>query len=164
MTLEFANRTDKIFSSETEALLRKAAEDTLASEDCPFDASASLSMVTEEEIRTHNRDFRGIDRVTDVLSFPMIDFPSPAAFEYAADREDCTDPESGTVFLGDIVICPERAARQAEEYGHSLERELAFLTVHSMLHLLGYDHEEPAEATIMETKQENVLKHMGLER
>lgn len=103
-----------------------------------------------DAIRTLNREQRQIDRVTDVLSFPMFD-------------EDFDDDEYA--ILGDIVLSAERAKEQAEEYGHSFQRELAFLTVHSVLHLLGYDHElGKAEESEMFQKQEQILKGMGLTR
>ena len=109
---------------------------------------------SKEEIKDLNNSSRNIDKVTDVLSFPM--------FESVLDM---TADESGLVFLGSMVICSDRACEQAEEYGHSVEREAAFLAVHSVLHLLGYDHElGEQDEKVMFTKQENVLKSMGITR
>ena len=111
-------------------------------------------MSDKEEIRRINNENRGIDSVTDVLSFPM----------FASRNEICAD-ESGSAFLGSMVICRERAQEQAAEYGHSVEREAAFLAVHSTLHLLGYDHETGKEdEQEMFSKQEAVLEKMGLTR
>ena len=105
-----------------------------------------------------NLEFRGIDRATDVLSFPMTEFPSPADYAYLDTDDSSFDPETGELMLGNIVISKERAKEQAEEYGHSVEREFAFLIAHSMLHLLGYDHMEDEERLVMEKKQREVLE------
>ena len=117
------------------------------------DAEVSVTFTDDEGIRELNRDHRGIDRVTDVLSFPLTDF----------DGGDEPPTDEPSVALGDIVISLERARAQAEEFGHSFEREIAFLCVHSMLHLLGYDHvnsdEEDAE---MRRRQSEILNKMGL--
>ena len=107
-----------------------------------------LSLCGDEEIHRINREFRGIDRPTDVLSFPMMDFEMPDVY----------------VSLGNIVISVETARRQAEEYGHSLKRELCFLCAHSALHLLGYDHETEDEREEMETKQREILDALGIKR
>lgn len=113
----------------------------------------SVTIVDNEEIRKINNKFRNIDRATDVLSFPLIDF----------DNEDL--PNDGSkIYLGDIIISIERAKEQANEYGHSLDREVGFLTAHSMLHLLGYDHMVPEEEKVMFAKQEEILSNLGLKR
>ena len=111
-----------------------------------------------------NLEFRGIDRATDVLSFPMTEFPSPADYAYPDTDDSSFDPETGELMLGNIVISKERAKEQAEEYGHSVEREFAFLIAHSMLHLLGYDHMEDEERLVMEKKQREVLEMLGITR
>lgn len=108
-----------------------------------------------EEIHQINKQFRGIDRPTDVLSFPQLTFEEGEIM----DRN-----ENGEVVLGDIIISLERAREQAEEYGHSLKREIAFLTAHSMLHLLGYDHMEPEEEKEMFAKQKEILELAGIPR
>ena len=134
-------------------LVRRAVEATLEYEGYANDAQVSVTFTHNEGIRVLNSQYRDIDRPTDVLSFPLIDFDA---------LEECPtdDPE---MCLGDIVISLERAREQAEEYGHSFERETAFLCVHSMLHLLGYDHvdggEEEAE---MRRRQSEILENMGL--
>lgn len=131
-------------------LIRRAVKTTLAFEEFERSCEVSVTVVDDETIREMNREHRGINRPTDVLSFPMFD-------------EDFDDGEA--CVLGDVVISLERACLQAEQYGHSLKREVAFLTVHSVLHLLGYDHEEgKAEESEMFEKQEAVLTQMGLTR
>ena len=111
--------------------------------------NVTVLLTTEDEIRSLNAKFRCIDRVTDVLTFP------------AWEGEDLIAPPDG--YLGDIAICVRRAEEQAEEYGHSLERELAFLAVHGGLHLLGYDHMVTEDEMIMRGKQAEILRQMGLE-
>ncbi len=115
------------------------------------DYEVSLSFVTNEEIRELNRNFRNIDRVTDVLSFPMM---TDDDFEIEYEEES----------LGDIVISIERASEQAKEYGHSLEREVCFLVCHSMFHLLGYDHMQDDEAKDMRSREEAVLQKLEITR
>ena len=134
-------------------LVRRAVEATLAYEGFLNEAEVSVTFTDDEGIRRLNKQFRGIDRATDVLSFPLTDFEGSE--EPPVDGDEIT--------LGDIVVSLERAEAQAKEYGHSFERELAFLCVHSMLHLLGYDHvdDEEAEAD-MRRRQREILEDMGL--
>lgn len=113
----------------------------------------SITFVDEEKIQELNRDFRSIDRVTDVLSFPIEDF-------FNEDRE--TLLEKPYLMLGDVVICLDVARRQAEELGHSFEREIMYLTCHSILHLLGYDHMEETDKKIMRAKEKEVMKNLGV--
>ena len=108
----------------------------------------TLSIVSPEEIQQLNKSFRDVDKVTDVLSFPMMEFSMPEIY----------------VSLGNIVLSVETARRQAEEYGHSLKRELCFLCAHSALHLLGYDHETEEEREAMEAKQREILDALGIKR
>ena len=137
-----------------EELATKVADAVLDYEKCPYEA----------QIRQMNLEFRGIDRATDVLSFPMTEFPSPADYAYLDTDDSSFDPETGELMLGNIVISKEHAKEQAEEYGHSVEREFAFLIAHSMLHLLGYDHMEDEERLVMEKKQREVLEILGITR
>lgn len=117
----------------------------------PQRTEVSLSFVSGEEIRELNRQYRGIDQVTDVLSFPQY-----------ADLNEI--PQEGDILLGDVVICTERARAQAEEFGHSLEREIVYLFIHSICHLLGYDHMEEEDRQQMRKKEETVMKQLELER
>lgn len=142
------------------ALIRRAVKTALAAEgvDCPCEVDVLLT--DDAGIRAINRDMRNIDVPTDVLSFPQFDW-RPGDKPSAADA----DPGSGLVPLGDMVISAERAAAQAREYGHPKGRELAYLAVHSVLHLLGYDHldEGPMKAQ-MRQREETIMKELGLER
>lgn len=134
--------------------IKRAVRAALESEKVDCDCTVEVVISDEDEIRRINNENRGIDSVTDVLSFPM----------FASRKEICAD-ESGSAFLGSMVICRERAREQAAQYGHSVEREAAFLAVHSTLHLLGYDHEIGKEdEQKMFSKQEAVLENMGLTR
>ena len=147
-----------------EELATKVADAVLDYEKCPYEAQVELLLTMNEEIRQMNLEFRGIDRATDVLSFPMTEFPSPADYAYLDTDDSSFDPETGELILGDIIVSVEKVIEQAEKYGHSRERELAFLIAHSMLHLCGYDHMEPEEAEVMEAKQEQVLASLGITR
>lgn len=135
--------------AELEAAVRRAAQAALDYEGAQG-AYLNATVVGDEEIHALNRDFRGIDRPTDVLSFS------------AREGEDIAALPDG--FLGDIVLSLPRAQAQAAEYGHSLLRELSFLTVHGALHLLGYDHMEENEAAEMFERQEDILIKMGVTR
>ena len=135
-------------------LVRKAVESTLEYEGYKNNAEISVTFTDNEKIQKINNEFRGIDKATDVLSFPLTD--------YESNDVPFVDELDGS--LGDIVISLERANEQAEEFGHSFEREIAFLTVHSMLHLLGYDHVNSEEEELdMRKRQSDVLKIMNLD-
>ena len=154
-----SNEQDKIeFTKELENAVKSVCEAVLSEEECDFDAEISLTLTDDESIREINREHRGIDKPTDVLSFPMLEFDGDC---YDVEEE----PDSGLVVLGDIVISMERAAAQAEEYGHGLKREVAFLTAHSMLHLLGYDHVDDEEGErVMREKQDKILNGLNITR
>ncbi|MBE6034030.1 MAG: rRNA maturation RNase YbeY [Clostridiales bacterium] len=117
----------------------------------PDSIVVSVTFVDEEEIHSLNKQYRGVDRVTDVLSFPQFD-----------DLNDV--PEEGEVCIGDVVICPEQALLQADDFGHSPERELVYLFVHSVFHLLGYDHMEEDDKKEMRAKEELIMNKIGMER
>ena len=143
-----------------EAVIRKAAE----AEAFPVEAAANLLLVSAEEIRRVNREFRQIDAPTDVLSFPMIQYERPGDFSELEQDEDNFNPDTGEALLGDIVLCVDRVTEQAQEFGHSERREYAFLILHSMLHLFGYDHMTKEEAAVMEEKQRQLLNQMDILR
>ena len=129
------------------------------------DYSVNLYVVDDETIRETNRDTRDTDRVTDVLSFPNLElFEGDLSVIGEMDRSDICDPETGDIMLGEIMICRNRVYEQAEEYGHSVLREYAFLVTHSILHLLGYDHMEDDERERMEAKQREILEALGITR
>ena len=154
------NEQDKEeLTPEIEKAITDVCTAVLDSEECDFDAEISITLVDNEAIREINNEQRGIDKATDVLSFPMLEFDEDGN----ADGEYETD--GNFIVLGDIVISMERAREQSIEYGHSFLREVAFLTAHSMLHLLGYDHVDDEEGErIMNEKQENVLTSLGITR
>lgn len=135
-------------------------------EDCPYEVELNVILTSNEEIAMINRDYRDIFKPTDVLSFPMVDYVAPGDFTQldSYEEEDYFNPETGELMLGDIIISMDRVVEQAGKYGHSRERELGFLVAHSMLHLFGYDHMEPEETEVMEVKQSNILKLIGLTR
>lgn len=124
----------------------------------------NLVLTDNSGIHEVNRQFRGIDAPTDVLSFPMIPFETPADYQILDQDESFFDLDTEELLLGDIMISAERVISQAEDYGHSIKREFCFLVAHSMLHLLGYDHMVPEEAAIMEQKQEAALEKLGITR
>ena len=152
-------------SEELKELIRKVVIGALDYEKCEYEAEVNVTLTDNEAIREMNREYRNIDSATDVLSFPLIDFETPADFSHVEDPDaDCFNPDSGELMLGDIVISLERAKEQAVSYGHSFEREVGFLTAHSMLHLMGYDHMEEEERLVMESRQEEILQGLGITR
>lgn len=165
MTFHIENEARETLDFNYEELLKRVMEECLDYEDCPYEAEISLLLTDNEEIREINKEFRNIDSATDVLSFPAIEYQAPGDFSDLEEAvEEYFHPETGELILGDIVISVEQAIKQAEEYGHSLVREMAFLTAHSMLHLMGYDHMEEEERSIMEAKQEEILDKLGITR
>ena len=146
----------------TAKLIRLAAKAAYARFDYPFDGQVTVTITDDEGIRKYNNEFRQIDKATDVLSFPLNDFYRSVPGE---DMTELMDPITCEVPLGDMIISVERAREQAEEYGHGMARECAYLTVHSMLHLLGYDHvDEAEEKAAMREKEEEILSVLGLSR
>lgn len=165
MTLHFEQETEDQFSFDPQEVAKTVIRQALEECDCPYEADVNLLLVGEESIREMNANFRQIDRVTDVLSFPMLSYEQPADFsDHTLDCQDSFHPESGELMLGDIVICVPRMREQAEEYGHGEKREFAFLVVHSMLHLFGYDHMTEEEAKEMEALQESILNKCNIKR
>lgn len=165
MTFCVENETGRELPFDAEALAGKVIAEALSYEDCPYEAAVEVLITDDAGIHVMNREFRRIDRPTDVLSFPNVDYAAPADFSGIEDRaEDYFDPDSGELVLGDIVISVDKVLEQAAAYGHSVEREFAFLVAHSMLHLLGYDHMEPDEAAVMERRQEEILDRLGIGR
>ena len=150
----FESETAIPVSYRLKMLIRRAAEETLKYEGITSDCEISVTFTDNDGIHALNKEYRNIDRPTDVLSFPLFDYEGES-------EEPPVDELMG--MLGDIVLSLEQAMLQAEEYGHSPEREIAFLTVHSMLHLLGYDHEtgEEDEAE-MRRRQREIMAQLGL--
>lgn len=143
---------EHVVSQEILDTMMKAAEICIDAENIDVDRSEiSVTFVDMEEIHQLNLDYRGVDSPTDVLSFPQFD-----------DLNDL--PEDGEIALGDVVICKQKAEEQAEEFGHSFEREIMYLFVHSVLHLLGYDHMDEDEKKIMRRREEEVMAELGITR
>ena len=140
--------SDEILRKMEEAAAYGAELENLDDERCEI----SVTFVNMEEIHELNKLHRGVDKPTDVLSFPQ--------FEDVCEEA----PEEGEICLGDVVICREKAAEQAEEFGHSFEREILYLFVHSVLHLLGYDHMEEGEKKVMRAREEKIMEHIDVLR
>lgn len=151
MSLIMTNQQQQVeLPPQLEVKLEKVAQICLEIEEVDSSAEISLVFVDDDEIQTLNKTYRDKDMPTDVLSFPLWD----------EEEEDV----SGEILLGDIIISLETAQRQAEEYGHPLEREIAYLMVHGLLHLLGYDHMDPEEKKVMRQKEEEILHAIDLDR
>lgn len=165
MTFCVENETGVSFPFSVEDTARSVAEAVLEAEQCPYAVSINLVLTDNEGIRELNREYRDIDRETDVLSFPNVDFREAGTFQIDEDRTaDYFDPDTGELLLGDIMISVDKVKEQAESYGHSELREFAFLVAHSMLHLCGYDHMEEEEARAMEKKQSEILEKLRITR
>lgn len=159
------NETECNFDFDIEKVVESVVIEVLDSEGCPYESQVNVLLTDNEGIRMFNKEYRNIDKETDVLSFPNLDFEEPGFYEVDEEAEaDYFDPESGELILGDIIISVDKIKEQSESYGHSQKREFAFLVAHSMLHLAGYDHMEPDEAKVMEAKQEAVLQKLNITR
>ena len=160
MTICFENETDQELDFDYENILEKVIRQAADQEKCPYEFEVNVTFTDNDSIREINREFRELD-------VPMVDYPAPADFSELEEENASAEyfhPETGELILGDIVISVERARMQAEEYGHSLKREICFLTAHSMLHLFGYDHIEDEERVEMEQRQEQILQALGIIR
>ena len=162
MTTEISYEAEERLYLPYRRILERVVQGVLSAEGFPCGAEVSITLTGPEEIRTLNREYRGLDRETDVLSFPMLEYASPGDFSALDDTD--LNPETGEAVLGDIVLNVAAVKRQAREYGHTQTRELAFLTAHSMLHLLGYDHMEEEERIQMEARQKAILDDLGYRR
>ena len=157
---------DKSYDKIVEKVLQKCYE-----EEKLLDSKLiiTITFTTPEQIHKINKEYRQVDRPTDVLSFPMINYDKPSDFdsleeEFDINTEDYFNPDTGELMLGDIVVSVEKVIEQAEKYGHTPTRELAFLVAHSMMHLFGYDHMTEEESSVMEAKQRAVLDNLGITR
>ena len=151
MTEFIFDYTDESLDEKQEKLMKKAVETTLFAEGFKKDCEISVVITDNDGIREINHEYREIDAPTDVLSFPQYEFLSPSVFQ-----EEPEEP----VMLGDIVISKERLITQAEGIGHSFEDELSYLTVHSVLHLLGYDHLDENDKVLMRTREKEIVKEI----
>lgn len=164
MTLSFTNETNTVLDFDMEETGKKVVLACLNYESFPYEAEVDLTLVDNECIQELNRKFREIDKPTDVLSFPLIDYVTPGDFTVLKASEDVFNPDTGEVMLGDIIISLDKVVSQAEEFGHSTLREYAFLIAHSMLHLMGYDHITPEEEKEMFERQEAILNDLKITR
>ena len=167
MTVNFEIETPVMpdLGESAESLAERVIKAGLEECACPFETQVNILLTDGDRIREMNLQFRQTDSETDVLSFPMQEYPSPADFSMFR-KDDCSvfDPESGELMLGDIVVNTQRVISQAEEYGHSQKREFAFLIAHSLLHLAGFDHMEEEERLQMEEFQRRIMEKTGIPR
>lgn len=165
MTVTIEYEAEEKLALPYEEIIKNVVEESLNYVECPYDAEVNVLLTDNEGIRQINLDMRAIDNPTDVLSFPMCDFNTPADFSGLEETpEEYFNPDTGELMLGDIVISVDKVKEQAEKYGHSQTRELAFLVAHSMLHLSGFDHMEEEERLMMEEKQREILERRGYRR
>ncbi len=165
MSVYLENETDTEFEFDVRETAELVVEKVLDMEGCPYEAAVNILLTDNEGIWQFNRDFRDVDRPTDVLSFPNIAYETPADLRHVEENAaDCFEPDTGELMLGDIIISVDKVKEQAEAYGHGRKREFAFLCAHSMLHLLGYDHMTEEEAAVMEEKQEKALQELQITR
>ncbi len=165
--INFWDEIAEDINEEELALAKKVIEHILQKEGCPFDCEVNLTMTNNDGIQAVNKEFRDMDKPTDVLSFPNCDFDTPGEFSQFRDEDvyfDCFNPENDYFVLGDIMISRDKMLAQAEEYGHGVTREYAFLIAHSVLHLIGYDHMVEEKAKHMEAKQNEYLNDLGITR
>lgn len=161
MTLLLEEEVDIPFSFDYRKVAEDVIDKALEVEEFPYEVEVSLVLTDDAAIHELNQQFREMDRSTDVLSFPMMDYPAPGDFSLL---DLSATSENDELILGDIVISVDHVLAQAKEYGHSQKREYAFLIAHSMLHLMGYDHMTPDEATLMEEKQSYILDLLHITR
>ena len=165
MSLIIEDESELTINIDYEKIADRVINEALDYEKCPYEVELNLLLTSNENIRKINNEYRNIDSPTDVLSFPMIEYEKPSDFSKLEDSTlDNFNPETGELILGDIIISVPKIVEQAEKYGHSTEREFAFLVDHSMLHLFGYDHMEANDAKIMEAKQEEILNKLEIFR
>lgn len=153
------------FTFDYKQIAEKVVNYCIEREKFPYEAEVNLTLTDNEGIHIINKEYREIDRPTDVLSFPMLSYDAPGDFSFLMEEnENDFNPDTGEAMLGDIIISVDKVKEQAREYGHSELREFAFLITHSMLHLFGYDHMEPEEAEVMERIQREILEELQITR
>ncbi|MGN0153727.1 MAG: rRNA maturation RNase YbeY [Lachnospiraceae bacterium] len=165
MTVLLENETNISLGIEYESIAREVIETALDYVNCPYECEINILLTNNEGIHAANKQMRGIDAPTDVLSFPMIDFEKEGDFSLVENAvSSYFNAASGELLLGDIMISLDKVKEQAEQYNHSIKREYAFLIAHSILHLSGYDHMEDSERIQMEQMQEDILQRIGYTR
>ena len=165
MTVKIFDESNRTYPPEFETIVETVINEAVDHLGCPYECELEVIFTDNKGIQEINQRERKINAPTDVLSFPMVDFETPCDFKKAETNiGEYFNPDSGELILGDIVISLDKVYSQAEEYGHSPKREIAFLTAHSMLHLFGYDHMEEEERRRMEALQEEILNRKGFTR
>ena len=169
MTINIEYEAEEKLDLDYEKIITDVVNEAVDYEKCPYEAEVNVTIVDSESIQEINKEYRNIDSPTDVLSFPGVNYVTPSDFDAIEDEfeyyaVDYVNPDTGELLLGDIVLCVQKIKEQADKYGHSEKRELAFLTAHSMMHLFGYDHMTPEESAVMEAKQNEVLERLGITR
>lgn len=165
MTINIDKEVEVRFEFPEEEYIEKVILAAMDYVDCPYEAEVNVLFTDNAGIHEMNLEYREIDRPTDVLSFPMVEYDEPGNFDSLEEEQpDCFHPETGELLLGDIVLSCDKIREQALEYGHSELRELCFLVAHSMLHLFGYDHMEDAEREEMEQMQREILSGLNILR
>ena len=166
MAIHIEYETELSLGVDAGPLIEKVIDMALEVHKCPYAVEVNVILTDNAAIASINEEYRNLAKPTDVLSFPMLSYETPGDFSVVEKmpEEDCFDPDSGELLLGDIIISVEKVIEQAEAYGHSRERELGFLTAHSMLQLFGYEHMEEEERIDMEAKQEAILSRLELYR
>ena len=165
MTIYIEDEGGYTFDFSVQEQLDKLTAFVVEQVSCPYEVEVSVRLVDKKEIHRLNKEFREVDRPTDVLSFPMMEYEKVADFESPVFRQSMTiSPETEELMLGDIVVCSQVVCEQAEEYGHSRLREFSFLVVHSLLHLFGYDHIEEEDRLQMEELQSKIMMELKINR
>lgn len=164
MTVNIEDEAEKMLNIPYEKIIKKVIHEAADYAECPYEAEINVILTDNESIHQINLETREIDRPTDVLSFPTLEYETPGDFSIITDDSYDFNPDTGELMLGDIVISVDKVEEQAQAYGHSTERELGFLVAHSMLHLFGYDHMEEEERIVMEKKQEEILQRCNILR
>jgi len=165
LTIHIEEEAKIPFTFDYTALTERVINGALDFIECPYEAEVNVLFTDNASIREINRENREIDAPTDVLSFPVGEYTVPGDFDDLEEEQpEVFHPDTGELMLGDIVISVERVVSQAEEFGHSEERELGFLLAHSVLHLCGFDHMEEEERIIMEEKQRLIMDMLKIYR
>ena len=165
MSIYIENESRVVFDfKDRDRVIRKVIRTVMEAKHIPMELDVNVLLTVPSAIKTINREMRGIDSVTDVLSFPYFEFQSPGVFANPQAGASCGAETEGEDILGDIVLCASKVKEQAKKYGHSQKRELAFLIVHSMLHLIGYDHMEPEDAALMQQEEKQFMELLHINR
>lgn len=164
MNIFIENEYEHAIDIDYQKIITSVVNETVDFVNCPYECEVNITITDNTAIQEINRAQRQIDKPTDVLSFPLLEYEMPGDFSDVENDFSCFHPDTGELMLGDIVISYDKVISQSQEYNHSQKRELAFLTAHSMLHLFGYDHMEEVERIEMEEKQNLILKNLGITR